>query len=77
MIASRHYQLVFRKDAPAVPVGISLNVPVLRKRTLREAVLPDEPAALLGLLRTVLGLETPWPARSAESARSSGQAKAS
>lgn len=57
MIAARHYELVFRQDAPDVPVGISLDVPILRKRVLREAVLPADHAALLDLLRAALGLE--------------------
>jgi hypothetical protein len=57
MIATRHYQLIPRQEAPDVPVGISLNVPVLRKRTLREAVLPADHAAVLDLLRTALDLE--------------------
>ena len=59
MIAARHYQLVFRQEAPAVPVGISVDVPVLRKRVLREAVLPPEHAALLDMVRAALGLERP------------------
>ncbi|MGW3099847.1 hypothetical protein ACWDCC_41120 [Streptomyces sp. NPDC001102] len=54
MLAARHYQLVFRQDAPDVPVGISLDVPILR-----EAVLPADHAALLDLLRAALGLEQP------------------
>lgn len=57
MIAARHYQLVPRPDAPGIPAGISLSVPVLRKRTLREAALPEDHAALLNLLRTALGPE--------------------
>ncbi|MFD9284636.1 cell envelope biogenesis protein OmpA [Streptomyces mirabilis] len=57
MIAARHYQLVPHQNAPDLPVGISLNVPVLRKRTLRKAVLPADHAALLDLLRTALDLE--------------------
>nr|WP_205614708.1 cell envelope biogenesis protein OmpA [Streptomyces chartreusis] len=57
MIAARDYRLVSHQDQPDLPVGISLSVPVLRKRTLREAVLPAEAAALLALLRTALELE--------------------
>ncbi|MFD4574261.1 hypothetical protein ACFWNK_19865 [Streptomyces sp. NPDC058417] len=57
MIAARHYRLVFSQDASDVPAGISLDVPVLRKRVLREAALPAEHAALRDLVRTALGLE--------------------
>lgn len=57
MIATRHYRLVPHQARPDVPVGISLNVPILRKRILREAVLPADHAALLDLLRTALDLE--------------------
>ncbi|GGP80841.1 hypothetical protein GCM10010278_69220 [Streptomyces melanogenes] len=59
MIDSRHYLLAYRQEAPDVPVGISLNVPILRKRVLREAALPADQAAVLDLLRTALGLEQP------------------
>ncbi|MFD4588306.1 cell envelope biogenesis protein OmpA [Streptomyces sp. NPDC058434] len=57
MIAARHYQLVPRQDAPSDPVGIDLDVPILRKRALREAVPPADHVALLDLLRTALDLE--------------------
>ncbi|MEJ8654960.1 cell envelope biogenesis protein OmpA [Streptomyces sp. MS1.AVA.4] len=57
MIAAQHYQLVPRQDAPGDPAGIDLDVPILRKRALREAVLPADHAALLDLLRTALDLE--------------------
>ncbi|MGW7719811.1 cell envelope biogenesis protein OmpA [Streptomyces chartreusis] len=57
MIAARNYRLVSHEDTPALPIGISLNVPVLRKRTLREAPLPAGAAALLALLHTALELE--------------------
>ncbi|WP_319752814.1 hypothetical protein [Streptomyces sp. AK02-04a] len=50
--ATRHYRLVPHQEKPDVPVGISLNVPILR-----EAVLPADHAALLDLLRTALDLE--------------------
>ncbi|WP_019074678.1 hypothetical protein [Streptomyces hokutonensis] len=59
MIAARHYRVVFREDASDVPAGISLDVPVLRKRVLRDAVLPAEHATLLALVRAALGLEQP------------------
>ncbi|MZE76818.1 cell envelope biogenesis protein OmpA [Streptomyces sp. SID5475] len=54
MIAVSHYRLVPHQNASDLPVGISLDVPILRKRTLREAVLPADHAALL---RTLLDLE--------------------
>jgi hypothetical protein len=57
MIATRRHQLVPHQDTPDVPAGISLNVPILRKRTLREAALPAAHAALLDLVRAALGLE--------------------
>ncbi|MBT2393575.1 hypothetical protein J7E87_30225 [Streptomyces sp. ISL-1] len=57
MIAARHYQLVPHQKTPDVPVGISLDVPILRRRTLRAAVLPADGAALLALLRAALDLE--------------------
>ncbi|MEU1409462.1 hypothetical protein ABZ471_45845 [Streptomyces sp. NPDC005728] len=59
MIAARNYRLVPHQDTPGLPLGISLNVPILRKRTLREAVLPADHAALLDLLHTALELEHP------------------
>jgi hypothetical protein len=62
MIATRRYQLVPHQDTPAVPAGISLNVPILRKRTLREAALTAVQVALLGLVHTALGLENSCPA---------------
>ncbi|WP_369383293.1 cell envelope biogenesis protein OmpA [Streptomyces sp. cg36] len=57
MIDSRHYQLTYHQGTSDVPVGISLHVPILRKRVLREAALPADQAAVLGLLRNALGLE--------------------
>ncbi|MFE9454986.1 cell envelope biogenesis protein OmpA [Streptomyces sp. NPDC006739] len=39
MIHTRNYQLVSLPDRPDVPSGISLDVPVLRKRVLRTAPL--------------------------------------
>jgi hypothetical protein len=57
MITARHYRLVPHQEKPDVPVGISLDVPILRKRILRQAVLPADHAALLDLLRSVLDLE--------------------
>ncbi|MFF3957366.1 cell envelope biogenesis protein OmpA [Streptomyces sp. NPDC001890] len=54
MIDAGHYQLVPDPDIPDVPVGISLNVPILRKRTLREATLTAVRSALLNLMHSVL-----------------------
>jgi hypothetical protein len=44
-------------DTPGVPAGISLTVPIRRKRLLREAALPENTAHLLELLRSALDLE--------------------
>ncbi|MGW5657202.1 cell envelope biogenesis protein OmpA [Streptomyces humi] len=57
MIHTVAYQLVPHQDEPGLPAGISLNVPILRKRLLREAALPPGHAALLDLLHNALGLE--------------------
>ncbi|MET7490592.1 cell envelope biogenesis protein OmpA [Streptomyces sp. NPDC005538] len=56
MIDTRHYQLVPHPDTPDVPAGISLNVPILRKRTLREATPTASRSALLNLLYSALEL---------------------
>lgn len=40
-----------------MPAGISLGVPIRRKRLLREAALPEDAAHLLELLRSALDLE--------------------
>ncbi|MGW1291197.1 hypothetical protein ACWD4N_48690, partial [Streptomyces sp. NPDC002586] len=42
MIHTRNYQLVTLSDRPDAPSGISLDVPVLRKRVLRTATLAPE-----------------------------------
>ncbi|WP_331732657.1 cell envelope biogenesis protein OmpA [Streptomyces sp. NBC_00989] len=57
MISTADYRLVVQPDAPGVPAGISLAVPIRRKRLLREAALPENTAHLLELLRSALGLE--------------------
>ncbi|MGW1966378.1 hypothetical protein ACWCPD_39695 [Streptomyces sp. NPDC001935] len=57
MISTQDYRLVTRPGASGLPAGISLDVPILRKRLLREAALPEEAAQLLDLLRTALSLE--------------------
>ncbi|MDN3029437.1 cell envelope biogenesis protein OmpA [Streptomyces sp. S.PB5] len=43
MIHTRNHHLVFAPERPDVPSGISLDVPVLRRRVLRTAALtPDQ-----------------------------------
>lgn len=59
MIDTRHYQLVPHPDTPDLPAGISLNVPILRERTLREATPTAAQSALLNLVHAVLALGTP------------------
>ncbi|MFD8900556.1 hypothetical protein [Streptomyces ardesiacus] len=56
MIDTRHYQLVPQPGTPDVLAGISLNVPILRKRTLREATLTAARSAFLDLMRSALQL---------------------
>ncbi|MGW3335759.1 cell envelope biogenesis protein OmpA [Streptomyces rubiginosohelvolus] len=56
MIDTRHYQLVPHPAAPNAPAGISLNVPILRKRTLREATPTAAQSAFLNLMRSALEL---------------------
>ncbi|MFD7877754.1 hypothetical protein [Streptomyces sp. NPDC059378] len=53
MIQTRDYLPVVPPGRPEAPCGISLDVPILRKRTLRDTAL----AALHDLLRAVLRLE--------------------
>ncbi|MFJ8158517.1 cell envelope biogenesis protein OmpA [Streptomyces sp. NPDC094468] len=57
MIHTRRYQLVPHQDEPDLPSGISLHVPILRKRLLRRAALPPSHEALLNLLRDALSLD--------------------
>ncbi|WP_258055003.1 hypothetical protein [Streptomyces sp. Ru71] len=54
MIHSRYHRLVFPPDRPDVPSGISLDVPVLRRRLLRTAQLTAEQERLTGLVRSLL-----------------------
>ncbi|MFD5074534.1 hypothetical protein [Streptomyces sp. NPDC058371] len=54
MIRTRDYRLTGPTDQPGVIDGISTDVPVQRKRLLRNATLPPEQEDLLNLLRTVL-----------------------
>lgn len=57
MISSQEYRLAARADAPEIPAGISLAVPILRRRLLREAALPADAARLLELLHSALDLD--------------------
>jgi hypothetical protein len=57
MISTVDYRVVSQPDAPGVPAGISLGVPIRRKRLLREAALPEDTAQLLELLRSALDME--------------------
>ncbi|GAB1331782.1 cell envelope biogenesis protein OmpA [Streptomyces sennicomposti] len=54
MIHTRNHRLVFPPDRPDVPSGISLDVPVLRRRVLRTAQLTAEQERLMGLVRSLL-----------------------
>ncbi|MFD7861574.1 hypothetical protein [Streptomyces sp. NPDC059783] len=56
MIDTRHYQLVPDPDTPDVPAGISLSVPILRKRTLREATPAAVWSSVLNLMDSALEL---------------------
>lgn len=58
MIALDSYRLVLdNDDDPTVPLGIALDMPVLRRRLLREAALPERAEALLAALRGLLDLQ--------------------
>ncbi|MFF7602333.1 hypothetical protein [Streptomyces mirabilis] len=54
MIHTRNYRLTGPDDQPGVVSGISIDVPVLRRRVLRNATLRPEQEDLLTLLRAVL-----------------------
>ena len=49
MIHTRNYRLVLLPDRPDAPSGISLDVPVLRKRVLRTATLSPDAQHLMDL----------------------------
>ncbi|MFF7415671.1 hypothetical protein [Streptomyces lydicus] len=53
---TRHYRLVTEPERPDYPIGIDLNVRILRKRLLRAATPSQLEAALQGL-RGLLGLD--------------------
>ncbi|MFF9171850.1 MULTISPECIES: cell envelope biogenesis protein OmpA [unclassified Streptomyces] len=54
MIDTRTYRLVLPPARSEVPSGISLDVPVLRRRVLRTAQLTDEQERPMGLIRSLL-----------------------
>lgn len=54
MIRTRNYRLVFPPDRPDVPSGISVDVPVLRKRVLRTANLTPEQQHLMDLWHALI-----------------------
>ncbi|CAM5671550.1 cell envelope biogenesis protein OmpA [Streptomyces griseomycini] len=55
MIRTRNYRLVLTPDRPGAPVGISVDVPVLRRRLLRTATLTTDQQRLMNLLRPLMG----------------------
>ncbi|GHB77651.1 hypothetical protein GCM10010377_79900 [Streptomyces viridiviolaceus] len=54
MIHTQTYRLVHPPGRPDAPAGISLDVPVLRRRVLRTAQLTAEQERLMGLVRSLL-----------------------
>ncbi|MFD3504417.1 cell envelope biogenesis protein OmpA [Streptomyces sp. NPDC058678] len=54
MIHTRNYQLVSLPERPDVSSGISLDVPVLRKRVLRTATLTPEQQHLMDLFNGLM-----------------------
>jgi hypothetical protein len=54
MIHTRNYRCVFSPDRPEVPSGISLDVPVLRKRVLRTATLTPDQQRLMDLWHALM-----------------------
>ncbi|GGJ67982.1 hypothetical protein [Streptomyces brasiliensis] len=54
MIHTRNYRLVFAPDRPDAPSGITLDVPVLRRRVLRTAQLTAAQEHLMDLVRGLL-----------------------
>jgi len=55
MIHTRTYRLLFTSGRPSTPIGISVDVPVLRRRLLRTATLTPDQQHLMDLLRPLLG----------------------
>ncbi|GGX56064.1 cell envelope biogenesis protein OmpA [Streptomyces chartreusis] len=56
MIRASAYRLTPRDDRPSLPAGISLDVPILRKRLLRKAALPPQAQRYMDMLRDLLDL---------------------
>ncbi|MGW0670602.1 cell envelope biogenesis protein OmpA [Streptomyces sp. NPDC002746] len=57
MIDSQSYRIISEDSKSSErPLGIDLNVPILRKRLLREAALGDKETELFNLLQAALGL---------------------
>lgn len=56
MIDTRNYRLVFPPDSDALP-GISIKVPILRKRLLRRAALTPEEQRFMSLVDDLLSEE--------------------
>ncbi|MET8572987.1 cell envelope biogenesis protein OmpA [Streptomyces sp. NPDC004783] len=54
MIRTRTYLPVYAPDRPDVPIGISVAVPVLRRRLLRTAVLTPEQQRLMDLWHALM-----------------------
>ncbi|MGW6600497.1 hypothetical protein [Streptomyces sp. NPDC055036] len=57
MIHTPTYRLVLPPDQPEAPSGISVDVPVLRKRVLRTAVLTPDQEHQMSLLHGLLDVE--------------------
>jgi hypothetical protein len=49
MIHIRTYRLLFTPGRPGAPIGISVDVPVLRRRLLRTATLTPDQQRLMDL----------------------------
>jgi hypothetical protein len=54
MIHPRTYRLASLPNQPDVPSGISLDVPVLRRRVLRTATLTPDQQHLMDLFNTLM-----------------------
>ena len=55
MIHTRTYRPVFTPDRPGAPTGISVDVPVQRRRLLRTATLTPDQQRLMDLWHALLG----------------------
>ncbi|MEU7688835.1 hypothetical protein [Streptomyces spectabilis] len=54
MIHTRRYRLVFAPTPPGLPTGISVDVPILRRRLLRAANLAPAQQQLLDLWHALM-----------------------